>query len=155
MKSIPFKLKEPKNLFAVPAGKYSATLKNVTTVESKNDMADDAVRFIFDVTRNESGPVEYLAKKEYTLHGGQSEELLRDMDAFFEPFELSQMKRAQKEIDLVQLIGRSVDIYVVTKCVPQYKVPFSKIDGIFRAGTLLHMESDDDPFDDFDVVTAL
>jgi len=132
---IPFQFQEPVNLFAVPAGRYRATLESITYCDHKGQ--HDDMKFLFDITANEHGPVDYRARKLFCNDKTSHAQLQRLLKVFYTAEEIEILTQNGTEIDLNDLQGRSVDLLIVTKNVSGYKTPFSEIDGAYQVGTLL------------------
>lgn len=150
---IPYQFPEERNLFAVPAGKYRARLMSSTYLPNKKNNERDDIRFIFQIVADANGSADYRARKVYSS-GINLYDLDQDLKAFFTDDEIAELKKTRKQIDLADLEGKTVDLLIITsRTVKEYKDPFSQIDGIFRAGTLLpnekceestHHDHDDD-----------
>ena len=138
---IPFQFPEEKNPFAVPAVKYHAFLLSAKYVPNKQEGAPDDIRFLFQITADINGEADYRARKVYSV-GINFHELNQDLKAFFTEEEIAELKKAGAQIDLADLEGRTVDLLMITgKKVKGHKDPFSQIDGILRAGTLIPKET--------------
>jgi len=139
-----FRLKQFENPFAVPAGIYRAILRKPTYVDHPGEDPHKDIRLLFDIIAGEDGNAQYMAKKVYCMQDGWSEELNKDLEAFYTPLEADQLRRERKEIDLEDLAGRKVDLFISTKKVKGYNVPFSIVERIVRQGTLLPVAEDED-----------
>lgn len=134
---IPFQFPDERNPFAVPASKYRACLRSITYLPSKQNGAQDDIRFLFQIVADATGPADYKARKLYAV-GQNFHELNQDLKAFYTDDEISEIKKSGTQIDLADLEGRFVDLLIITgKKVKGHKDPFSQIDGMFRAGTLI------------------
>lgn len=136
-RSIPFKFTPVKNAFAHPGGAYRARLDTVRKRPCKHDPSKELTRFAFSLLADQSGPVEYLNKRDYTDSSKDQAQLQKDLAAFFKPEEIAKMRRAGTEIELFELEGKEVDLMITTSVSPHYPDPFSKIEGIYPAGHLL------------------
>ena len=133
MNSLTYECDENRNVYAVPAGKYRATLNTVSWIlhQPGGDHCD--CRLLFDII----GPVDYRIRKVYCPNSDSYAELLWDLKAFFTPDEVKAMIKAGGPIERSEVEGRDVDLEVVTKKVKCFKVPYSMIVGIYPPGTLI------------------
>ncbi len=133
----PFLFTPPHSPFAVPSGSYRAVLKSVSTVESEIEEGQLLLQLVFDVVAGENGPVNYAACLEYPEGKEGHRKLNSDLVAFLEPWEIDQMLGMPHELDLLSFIGDEVDMTVVTSSGSDDEPPYSKITGVYRAGSLV------------------
>ncbi len=150
--SIPFVLKPINSKWAVPAGEYRARVRTVTESECDTDGAKK-IRFVFDVIEDVNGPVEKLAKTDYTTGTPSYDQLQKDLAAFFDPSEIQTMRATRTEVDLHSLVGREVDLLISNFTAKGHDEPYSKIDRIERPGK--YVPNSSDQFDCDDLMPAI
>jgi hypothetical protein len=133
-RSIPFTFAPVENLWVVPAGEYRARVKTVTVSPCKTDRSKQVYRFVFDVIEDVNGPVNKLAKKDYTSGTPSYDQLQNDLTAFFDASEVEAMRGTRTEVDLSALVGRDVDLLISTFTAKGHVEPYSKIDRVERPG---------------------
>jgi hypothetical protein len=135
-KHIPFRFEETKNPFVVPAGQYRAIVSSVNSAEAKGDPTKRAIKFTFKLVEGKPGPVDYLATKVYVEGSPSYAVLSADIEAFFAPDEIEEIKRTNTALNLADLEGMEVDLTIKTIASPKFQQPYSKVDGIFPSGYL-------------------
>lgn len=135
--SVPYRFNDYKNPFAVPAGRYKASVKWVKMCESKSDKSKQAIKFLFDVFEDANGHVSYMISKEYTEGTAEYAHLAGDLESFFDRAQIEGFSQEKAQIDLGELAGKHVDLLINTISSPRFDTPYSFIDGIFPVGYLL------------------
>jgi hypothetical protein len=151
--AIPFVFAPVNNIWAVPGGEYRARVKTVTVSECNTDRSKQVFRFVFEVLENANGPVEILAKKDYTTGTPSYDQLQKDLAAFFDPSEVEAMRGTRTPDDLHPLVGREVDLLISTFTAKGHVEPYSKIERVEPPGKYIpDMHSD---FDYEDLALAI
>jgi len=113
-------------------------MESVTSCD--HDGRHDDIKFLFELTANEDGPVDYRARKVFCrekMNHAQMQDLFK---GFYSEGLIEIMIRNGTEIDLNELVGKQVDLLIKTKCVSGWETPYSEIDGTYPVGTLLPEE---------------
>lgn len=148
---VPFRFAPRNNPFAVPSGRYRGVVKSVTKNSLGAANEKTTIKFMFELTEDQNGPVDYLIRKQYTEGSPNYGELNSDLAVFLDPAEMKELETTGTEIDLADLIGCKVDVLVSTIQNKGYPEPFSKIDAIYPPGHLLPENDHQDPDDAFGV----
>jgi len=146
--AIPFIFTPVNNLWAVPAGEYRARVKTVTVSPCNTDRSKQVFRFVFDILENANGPVEKLAKKDYTTGTPSYDQLQKDLAAFFDPSEVEAMRGTRTPVDLHALVGKEVDLLICNFTAKGHDEPYSQINRVERPGKYIPDRHTDVDYED-------
>jgi len=132
---IPFTFEQPLNRFAVPGGKYRASLESVTSCDHKD--RNKSIQFMFELIANEDGPVYYRVGKLFSDDKASRAQMQKFIKAFFSEDQIEALTKDGTQVDLLELQGDRVDLLITTKNVTGCKEPLPEIDSIYSPGTLL------------------
>ena len=139
---------ETGNDFEVPRGIYRARLRTAMEIPHPKKEDHDDLRLLFDIVADEDGEANYCIRKLYCPEHDGYAEFHYDRQFFFTHEEYAEIVKLGQLVEPSQLVGKYVDLEVVTKKVKGFKVAYSSIAGIYPPGTLIEDPDAEDVADE-------